>query len=189
MSRILLLSVSVIALLVPLGVKATETVTYSYDAQGRLVQSVISGTVNNGQSNTTSFDAANNRTNYSVSVNGGTPPPPTSNQPPVTVADTLLNVPKCAVRSKDVTFNDSDPEGNVPLVLLSVVNANPSLGFALVKSASTVEYSADSSGATGTDTVTYTVRDSLGATATGILTVSIVNSGLFCTAVATPSPE
>jgi YD repeat-containing protein len=192
MTRRFLLSVSVIALMLPLGVRATETVTYSYDAQGRLVQSVISGTVNNGQSSTTSFDTANNRTNYTVSLSGGTPPPPppSSNSPPVTVADSLLNIPKCAYRDKDVTFNDSDPEGNVPLVLLSVVNTNPSVGAPSVVSASTVRYEADISGGTGSDTVTYTVRDSLGATATGTLSVTVVNSGTNCTNISTtPSPE
>jgi YD repeat-containing protein len=189
MSRNFLLSVSAVALMVPLGVSATETVTYSYDAQGRLVQSVISGTVNNGQSSSTSFDAANNRTNYSVSVNGGTPPPPPPNQPPVTVADTLPNVPKCAFRDKDVTFNDSDPEGNVPLIVLSVVNSNPSLGSPTVLNASTVRYQAEATGATGNDTVTYTVRDSLGATATGTLSVTVVNTGTNCTNAATPAPE
>lgn len=192
--RSLLISVSVIALMVPFGVNATETVTYSYDAQGRLVQSVISGTVNNGQSSSTTFDAANNRTNYAVSLSGVTPPsppppPPPSNNPPVTVADSLMNVPKCAIRDKDVTFNDSDPEGNVPLVLLSVVNSNPSLGSPSVWSASTVRYEADISGVTGSDTVTYTVRDSLGATATGTLSVTVVNSGANCTNAATPEPE
>ena len=185
--RSLLISVSVIALMVPFGVNATETVTYSYDAQGRLVQSVISGTVNNGQSSSTTFDAANNRTNYAVSLSGGTPPPP-SNNPPVTVADTLTNVPKCAVVPVNVTANDSDPEGNVPLVLLSVTNSNTSVGSPSVLNASTVEYYADVSGATGTDTVTYTVRDSLGATATGTLTVTVVNRGAFCTAAPTPNP-
>lgn len=188
MSRGLLFSISATALICASALNATETVTYSYDAQGRLVQSVISGTVNNGQSSSTSFDAANNRTNYTVSLSGGTPPPP-SNNPPVTVADTLSNIPKCAFRDKDVTFNDSDPEGNVPLVLLSVVNTNASLGTPSVLNASTVRYQAEATGATGSDTVTYTVRDSLGATATGTLSVTVVNSGANCTNAATPSPE
>jgi YD repeat-containing protein len=189
MARIFLLCVSVIALLVPLGVKAAETVTYSYDAQGRLVQSVISGTVNNGQTSTTTFDAANNRTNYSVSVSGSTPPPP-SNQPPVTVADSLSNIPKCVIRSKNVTANDSDPEGNVPLTVISVVSSNPSLGSASVANASTVQYESGISG--GSDTVTYTVQDSLGAMSTGTLTVTVVNNGTCSgqqSATPPPSPE
>jgi YD repeat-containing protein len=179
MSRSFLLSVSVIALMMPLEVNATETVTYSYDAQGRLVQSVISGTVNNGQSSSTTFDAANNRTNYSVSLSGATPPPPPpANSPPVTVADSM-SVPRCSIKNKDVTFNDSDPEGNVPLVVLSAVNANASRGAVSVVSASSVSYESYDFPA-GTDTVTYTVRDSLGATSTGTLTVTTTQTGAAC---------
>lgn len=175
--RGLLISVSVIALMMPSGAMSTETVTYSYDAQGRLVQSVISGTVNNGQTSTTAFDTAGNRTNYAVSLNGTPPPPPPANQPPTTAAD-ALSVPKCAVRNKDVTFNDSDPEGNVPLVVLSVINSNPALGAPSVLSASTVRYEAGAS--PGSDVVTYTVRDSLGATSTGTLNITVTNSGTNC---------
>jgi YD repeat-containing protein len=118
--RSLLISVSVVALMVPFGVNATETVTYSYDAQGRLIQSVISGTVNNGQSSSTTFDAANNRTNYSVSVAGAPPPPPpppppASNQPPVSVADATLSVACNANDVRNVLGNDTDPDGDLPL--------------------------------------------------------------------------
>lgn len=41
---------------------ASETVTYTYDARGRLVAVVHSGTVNNGISTTYTSDAADNRT-------------------------------------------------------------------------------------------------------------------------------
>ena len=40
---------------------ATETVTYSYDALGRLVTVTHAGTVNNGQQTTYSLDPADNR--------------------------------------------------------------------------------------------------------------------------------
>lgn len=40
---------------------ATETITYTYDAQGRLVTVVHSGTVNNGLTTTYTNDAADNR--------------------------------------------------------------------------------------------------------------------------------
>lgn len=45
---------------------ASETITYAYDAQGRLVQVTHSGTVNNGQQATYSLDAADNRNNVTV---------------------------------------------------------------------------------------------------------------------------
>lgn len=45
---------------------ATETITYSYDALGRLVKVLHSGTVNNGQQSTYTHDPADNRTNVTV---------------------------------------------------------------------------------------------------------------------------
>ena len=50
-----LLSVSAPAL-------AAETITYSYDARGRLVQVARTGTVNNGVTTSYQFDRADNRT-------------------------------------------------------------------------------------------------------------------------------
>lgn len=50
---------------------ANETTTYSYDALGRLVGVASSGTVNNGQAVSVSFDAAGNRTNYTMTGAGG----------------------------------------------------------------------------------------------------------------------
>ena len=185
--RGLLISVSAIALMMPSGAMSTETVTYSYDAQGRLLQSVISGTVNNGQTSTTGFDTAGNRTNYAVSLNGvppPPPPPPPANSPPTTVADTLT-VPNCIVRTKDVTYNDSDPEGNVPLALVSVTNSNPARGTPYVLSASTIQYEAF---ITGSDVVTYTVSDSLGATSTGTLTVTVTKNQAGCIQLRAPKP-
>lgn len=41
---------------------AAETITYSYDARGRLKQAVRSGTVNNGVTTSYQFDRAHNRT-------------------------------------------------------------------------------------------------------------------------------
>lgn len=40
---------------------AAETITYSYDARGRLVQVARSGTVNNGVVTSYQFDRADNR--------------------------------------------------------------------------------------------------------------------------------
>jgi hypothetical protein len=45
---------------------AQETVTYTYDALGRLIASSTSGGPNNGTQTGTSFDPASNRTNYTV---------------------------------------------------------------------------------------------------------------------------
>jgi YD repeat-containing protein len=46
--------------------QASETITYSYDALGRLIETRSSGTVNNNLVMGTSYDPAGNRTNYSV---------------------------------------------------------------------------------------------------------------------------
>jgi hypothetical protein len=61
--RCLLISVSVIALMLPLGVNAAETVAYSYDARGRLTKVVRSGSAQSNSNVTTDYshDKANNR--------------------------------------------------------------------------------------------------------------------------------
>jgi len=46
---------------------ASETVNYSYDAKGRLIQVARSGTVNNNVVANYSFDKADNRTNVNMS--------------------------------------------------------------------------------------------------------------------------
>jgi len=46
---------------------ATETVTYTYDARGRIVKVVHSGTVNNGVTTTYTHDNADNRTQVQTS--------------------------------------------------------------------------------------------------------------------------
>lgn len=45
---------------------ASETVTYTYDAKGRLVKVVKSGSVNNGVTSEYSHDKADNRTKVKV---------------------------------------------------------------------------------------------------------------------------
>lgn len=54
---------------------ANETITYSYDARGRLVRVVRTGTVNNGVTADYAHDKANNRTNVTVNGSGNAPPP------------------------------------------------------------------------------------------------------------------
>ena len=99
-----------------------------------------------------------------------------------------LSVAKCGSGTVDVLVNDSDPEGNVPLEVTGAANANPAKGSAFAVSASTVRYEADLGGATGSDSVTYTVRDSLGATATGTISITIRPTG-NCFAAPVPKPS
>ena len=46
--------------------QAAETITYSYDAKGRLIRVVKSGAVNNGVTVDYAHDKADNRTNVKV---------------------------------------------------------------------------------------------------------------------------
>jgi YD repeat-containing protein len=52
---------------------ASETINYTYDARGRLVQVKHSGSVNNNVSANYTYDKANNRTNLNVA--SPNPPP------------------------------------------------------------------------------------------------------------------
>ena len=152
---------------------AAETVTYQYDALGRLTKKSSAGTVNTNKLVTVCYDAAGNRKIYKVAANGATvsctaPPPPT-NLPPVANADTAPSIPQCGSTNVNVTANDTDPEGNLPLTVTSA-----SSGAALivtVQSASTVGIV--STGASGSKSFSYTVQDSLGATSTGNGTILV----------------
>ena len=70
----------------------------------------------------------------------------------------------------NVTSNDSDPE-NHALTLVAVSEADPDRGVASVASASFIRF--ESGPVTGSEVLTYTVADSLGATATGTLTITV----------------
>jgi len=55
-----------IAGLTAVAASASETITYSYDARGRLVQVKHGGTVNNNVTANYTYDKADNRTNVNV---------------------------------------------------------------------------------------------------------------------------
>lgn len=88
------------------------------------------------------------------------------NAPPVANADGA-SVARCTTATKNVVANDTDPESDYPLVVTAasgallpyVVDAN-TIGFDTYTSANSV-------------VLTYTVRDSLGATKSGNVTVMI----------------
>jgi hypothetical protein len=75
-SILAVLITAVLLLLCAFPAMASETITYSYDALGRLVKVVHSGTVNNSTSSCYSYDHADNRTNVTVSTTTGCVPPP-----------------------------------------------------------------------------------------------------------------
>lgn len=55
---------------------ATETITYTYDAKGRLVKVERTGTVNNGVTTQYTHDHADNRSNVTTTGSPNTTPPP-----------------------------------------------------------------------------------------------------------------
>ena len=79
-------------------------------------------------------------------------------------------------KTVNLLANDYDPNGNVPLTLVSI---NPSSGsiYASIVSSTSVMFSA---AYTGTASFTYTIANSLGATATGIVTVTATGNNNAC---------
>jgi len=61
-------------LLLANSASAAETIAYTYDAKGRLVKVVRTGTVNNNVTTDYEYDKANNRTRLKV-TNSPNPPP------------------------------------------------------------------------------------------------------------------
>jgi hypothetical protein len=54
---------------------AAETITYSYDARGRLIQVAHTGTVNNNVTSNYVYDKADNRSTKTTSGSPNPPPP------------------------------------------------------------------------------------------------------------------
>jgi len=72
MKKIVLLTA---AALVCAAAFSAETITYKYDAKGRLIRVVRTGTVNNNLTTVYTHDKANNRKTV-VTTNSPNPPPP-----------------------------------------------------------------------------------------------------------------
>lgn len=72
----LLLATSLAMSSSPILAQAAETVTYTYDAKGRLIKVVRTGTVNNNVQTTYSHDRADNRTNTTTTGSPNNSPPP-----------------------------------------------------------------------------------------------------------------
>lgn len=152
--------------------QADETVTYTYDARGRLVAIASSGTANNGVATAIAYDPAGNRNTYAVTgaaTGGSTSPPPTApNGSPVAQTD-YLQVSEWSSGVVNVVANDTDPDGDYPLTVTAISGGS---GRAYLASASQIGWTGS---AAGTYTVTYTLRDNRGATASGTLQVVSVS--------------
>ena len=66
---------ALLALILGSAAGAAETVTYTYDAKGRLIKVVHTGTVNNTVTTNYTHDKADNR-KTKVTSNSPNPPPP-----------------------------------------------------------------------------------------------------------------
>ena len=64
-----------LALFLAVPAQAAETITYTYDARGRLKQVARTGTINNGVTSTYTVDKADNRTNKTTTGSPNPPPP------------------------------------------------------------------------------------------------------------------
>lgn len=64
-----------VLLLVGVAAYASETISYTYDARGRLVQVNHSGTVNNNVVTNYTYDKADNRTNKTTTGSPNPRPP------------------------------------------------------------------------------------------------------------------
>jgi YD repeat-containing protein len=62
-----------IGLIFSSAASATETITYTYDARGRLIKVVHAGNVNNNNQVCYTYDKEGNRTNVKAAVNGSCP--------------------------------------------------------------------------------------------------------------------
>lgn len=89
------------------------------------------------------------------------------NQPPVANLDDIGSIPQCSSATFNLVLNDTDPDGNLPLSLVSVSASNVA-----IISTTTVEITTAAS--LGTKNFTYVVQDSLGATDTGSATYDVV---------------
>lgn len=65
----------VLLLLIGVAAYAAETITYSYDARGRLVQVARTGTVNNNVTTNYVYDKADNRQTKTTTGSPNPPPP------------------------------------------------------------------------------------------------------------------
>ncbi|WP_066798437.1 Ig-like domain-containing protein [Sphingomonas soli] len=173
----------------PTSIIGNETATYTFDALGRLTGSTIAGGPNSGRLTGTCFDAAGNRIRQDAATSAipacptptpsptPTPTPTPTNSPPTAVADSISLV--CGTSGTvNLLANDSDPEGNTPLVLVSIAYSSGGDATASVASSTSASVTADS--VHSTTVFSYVVEDSLGAQSNGTLTVNSVGSSLYC---------
>lgn len=172
----------------------SSTEEYTYDALGRLKTVVTTGGQSDSETQSICYDKADNRTQYLANESAGAtectitgssspqppgssdpppPPPPPGNNPPIATGDSASG--QCSTSATvNLTANDTDPESNYPLNLISIVKTAGSAS-ATESSASTITVTFGASG--DASSFTYTVADSLGATSTGTFTANTTSCG------------
>lgn len=134
-----------------------QTITYTYDALGRLISAATTG----GHTTTYSYDANGNRTQ--VVVTGG------ANAAPTAVADSRTTAQNTAV-SFDPRTNDSDANGDA---LTITAKTNGTNGTVSITGGGTGVTYTPTTGFSGSDSFTYTISDgSLTAVGTVNMTVT-----------------
>jgi len=113
--RALILILTINSFVVAASASASETIAYTYDALGRLTQVARSGAVNNGVSESYSYDPANNRTNVTVS---GVPAPPSFSINDVSVTEggyLVFTVTKTGTTASSYSVNYAIAAGTATL--------------------------------------------------------------------------
>jgi Calx-beta domain/Bacterial Ig domain len=110
-----------------------------------------------------------------INASAAAPPP---NQPPVANPDPPTLQVVCGNDGlRNVVSNDTDPENDLPLTLVSL--AGPGASYSAIESASTIKFSAPYA-RNALSYVTYTIRDARGATATGTLSLQAIGTAAQC---------
>lgn len=139
---------------------AQTTVTYTYDELGRV--RTATDTVNGNRAY--DYDAAGNRTTLSVLSLG--------NRPPIAVSDSVTIKPTTP-KVINVLANDSDPDGN-PLTITSYTSSGNTT-ITNVSGGNITIFCSWAPPGTTSASLTYTISDGAGGTATANINITIQN--------------
>ena len=104
------------------------------------------------------------------------PPPPPNNQPPVSVADTPLDVICGGSGVRNVLINDTDPDGDLPLSFV-LTGAFSDGSLAVKEGSQSIRFFAEDFRPGQSFRVSYTITDSRGASTDAALSVNIIGFG------------